>query len=180
MFARRKVDFAVHVRGPANLLRIHGPRNRKPPLLPEARRLQHETFERGLAVIAVGSEIAQIPPVGARLRAVLFRIDGAVESARHWRSVLVFDQPQNRSAGERKIQAVAPDQFRRDVFPAPLSELRKRHRRIDVVKRGRPLCDRSNPLTYLGAFGDKRANDHKVCPGYFVFEPGSQILEAVI
>jgi hypothetical protein len=100
VFAGREVDFAIHIPGPLDGFGIHRADHREAAFRPPARRLEHERFEDGLAIVTVGSEVAEVPPAGPRRGTIQFGVDGAIEHACDGGSVPALDEAQRRAAGK--------------------------------------------------------------------------------
>src|SRR5437868_14687586 len=103
MVSRCEMPDALNVFRPANLGRILRAGDDHSSLNPAARRLNKELVEDGLAIVAVGSHIAEIPAGNRLLRKILKRVDRTVERNRAASAELFFDAAQQRAAGEREI-----------------------------------------------------------------------------
>ena len=141
-----------------------------------ARRLDQQAFERRLAVVAVGPQVAEIVAARQVHRPVARGIDRAVERARRRRAVMPFEQIERRSAGEREVEVVAGDERRREILVVTAPQLRQRYRRVDIVEgahaSGRPLHVGSDgdPFGHVGPdHHGVRRRDHRAV-GLKLFE----------
>src|SRR5437764_9311912 len=103
---------ALDILGPSQFRRIERAGDREPTPRPAPRWLAQQAVESGLAVSAVGAEIAESPARFRSYRAVLVGIDAAVKRPRRARTVAPLQQPQRRAAGEREVQIKCRDQRR--------------------------------------------------------------------
>jgi hypothetical protein len=174
------MNFAMDVRRPPQVLRIHWTHYSETALRPLPRRLQQQTPERRLPVLAVGAQVAQVPPRGARLGPVPGRVHGAVQRPRPGRPVCAFDRSQNRSAGEGKIQIIPADQLRRDVVVPAFAEHGESHRGIDVVKSADSPGHRNDPIAHTGSIRNEGPDNDQSGLRHFPLEAADEIVEAFV
>ena len=125
-----------------------GPATTKRPSRQCARRLEQQALERGLPIVAVGAEIAEVPAhVSRDLRVVQLRVDRAVEGTRGRRSEL---------AARAGVSVGPPVNDRYRSYAAiwrgaryshvALLQRCQRDRRVDVVERRRAARLRGDPV----------------------------------
>src|SRR5579885_3215061 len=116
MQLRLEMKDAADVLRPANRRRVSRAGDGEAPLRPAAGGLDQKPVERGLAVVAIGPEITEIPTLLDRLGIVEPGINRTVESARHRRAEAGFDAPQSGTAGEREIEMITADEGGRNII----------------------------------------------------------------
>src|SRR5579862_8634445 len=100
MFARGKMNHAIHVSRPANRFGIHRSGYDKSAVQREAGGLEKKRFEAGLSVLTIGAKIAEIEPGFPADGKIRLRIDRAVKGASHAGAPGPFNLTEERSAGE--------------------------------------------------------------------------------
>ena len=129
---------ALDVRGPFERRRILRPRDDESAMRQPARGLDEQALQHRLPVVAVGSQIAEVPLRRLAGRSIDVGVRAAIKRLRARRRISLAQMPQGRSAGEGKVRVKLADLPRRDVGRAAGPQRGQRHGRVDVVEANGP------------------------------------------
>src|ERR1700704_1999122 len=99
MLAGRDVLAALDVLGPADGIGVLRPGHHESSSTPGSCRVQHEPLEHGLTVLAVRAEVSEIPAREGRLRVILVRVHGAMQSPGVPGAITVPEEAEHRARG---------------------------------------------------------------------------------
>ena len=97
-------------------------------------RIDQEALQHRLSVVAIGSEVAQVPSRWVVARTVALGVDAAIKRSRSWRTELPRQTIEHRAAGEGEIEIVAGDQVGREIVAGAALDGGHGDRRVDVVE----------------------------------------------
>ena len=148
-----KMRNVTHVRGPGERGGILCTGYGESTVAPLPRRLEKQARERGLAVAAVGAQVAQVERGQHTIGVVRVRVRRAIERTHAGRAVPARDEVERRASCEREIEREPGDQLRREIGALSRREIGEGDRRIDVVERAPPRSEVLHPPAYGDALG---------------------------
>src|SRR5262245_41176166 len=129
---------ASNIRGPRDRLRIERAGHNKTPIRPATRRSDHQLVKRRLPVGAMRADITKIPGMLRVFRIVEKRIHGTIQDSRAPGAVMLFQPPQDGTAGKREIQIELWNLADSKIVLMAGGQPGERDRRVDVIEGGRP------------------------------------------